>query len=432
MVSRSVAIDFFFVPGGSIYLYKGICMARKFRWILSAFFLVYGIITLDFESWKWGVLGISLLSLPLLLQTIKSKDVNIWALWGGFFLVLQSVISPSFGNSDYVTLQPNLHEIINVRGGVPGISGIQNITTDSKGFRTTKNIDYRSNQSYRIFALGGSTTGEDNLDDNNTWTHILQEQLSRKTRLNVEVVNTGVSGTRAKNHLATLRRIIRMKPDLVIFLLGINDWNHFITETFSKNSHHILSALLEFRKAICLRNSMLGKVLGWVYYSVKNTIKYQKTVIQEDYGEYYARQRNSLNRATKYSFHPVEVSSDYKEQLLKISAICHENKIRCIFITQPTGYRIGASEDFKKGFWMTPPDQAFTLDFESLVDIASLYNSFLIQFAREHFHDVCDAASKLDGSYDNFFDDCHLNTEGSHKLGVIVSDCVEKYVKEIK
>jgi hypothetical protein len=149
-------------------------------------------------------------------------------------------------------------------------------------------------------------------------------------------------------------------------------------------------------------------------------------LIREDYGEYYSKQRGSLNRDITYSFYPKDVHEEYKFQLLKISDTCHANNLRCLFITQPTGYKRGANEQFKKGFWMTPPNQTYTLDFESMVEIASLYNSFLVRFATENNHDVCDAASMIAPNYDNFYDDCHFNTEGAQRFGVIVGKCAEK------
>lgn len=84
----------------------------------------------------------------------------------------------------------------------------------------------------RVVAIGASTTEQIHLDDKSTWTHLLQEQLeSRLPSVNVEVINTGVSGLRAEHHLETLEQVLDFEPDLVIFLIGINDWiRHVYTE----------------------------------------------------------------------------------------------------------------------------------------------------------------------------------------------------------
>ena len=80
--------------------------------------------------------------------------------------------------------------------GIAGVAGIQRITTDTKGFRVTKNIDYESKSAFRIFAIGGSTTEQIFLDDKTTWTHLLQEKFSE--HFPVEVINTGVSAETLK------------------------------------------------------------------------------------------------------------------------------------------------------------------------------------------------------------------------------------------
>ena len=156
------------------------------RWSFAVVVLLFGVVTVDLESLKWELLGISLFSIPLLIQFTSSKKLQIYALWGGFFLILQTLLSPVL-SSNFMTLPPNMHAIVNVKAGIPGINGKQVITTDDKGFRTTKDIDYENDNTYRIFAIGGSTTEEIYLDDQSTWTHLLQEHLSKELKLNVEV-----------------------------------------------------------------------------------------------------------------------------------------------------------------------------------------------------------------------------------------------------
>ena len=393
------------------------------RWGFAAVILLFGVITIDLGSLKWSVLGISLSSLPILLQFTSYKDLHIWALWSGFFLIFQSLLSPILINRDFKTLPPNMHRIVDVRAGIPGINGKQLVTTDSKGFRTTRDIDYQNNESYRIFAIGGSTTEQIYLDDRNTWTHLLQGHLSKTTKLDVEVINTGVSGLRAKHHLATFRNIIGLQPDLVLFLIGLNDWNWHIKEAFQEDTQD--TKIAAYRANFLLRETLIGNFISVVYYSLNDTAKDKVPLIREDYGEYYSNQRDSLSRAKVFSFHPEVVHQNYKKHLLEISNTCHENNIKCLFITQPNGYQNDANEVFKKGFWMTPPNEPYALDFESMVDIASLYNSFLLRFSMDNDHIACDAALELAPTFENFYDDCHFNTKGAKNMSMVVSKCLQ-------
>ena len=44
----------------------------------------------------------------------------------------------------------------------------------------------------------------------------------------MEVINAGITATRVKHHLVTLKKILPYSPDLIIFLIGINDWDRHI------------------------------------------------------------------------------------------------------------------------------------------------------------------------------------------------------------
>ena len=397
------------------------------RWILALVILLFGIITIDLESIKWIALGLTLFSVPLLFQFIKFFDLHIWTLWIGIFLVLQSFLSPILINHDYITLTPNLNLVLDVKAGVAGVSGKQKITTDAKGFRTTKDIDYQSNKPFRIFAIGASTTEQIYIDDHDTWTHLLQEHLTNASNQDIEVINTGASGLRAKQHLATLQKIIDLHPDLVIFLLGINDWNRHIKDSLPEVTIPDEESKDEsYRSELSLKNTLVGKFMAVALSTMTASNKPQKDpTMVEDHGEFHTKKANSLARASVLQLQLQDVSEDYKEQLTKISATCQENGIKCVFITQPHGYQVGATEEFKKGFWMTPPYQPYTLDFDSMSSVANLYNTYLINFSKQNNHKVCDPASALKPTNENFYDDCHFNTSGARNMSVVVGNCLE-------
>ena len=112
---------------------------KNVRIAIGVLILLYGIILINFESYKWIVLTILIFSLPLFFQFINNKIINIYFLWFGIFLVLQSFVPVDvIPEGGFKTLKPLTKEVIYVESGLPGIRGRQVITTDSKGFRTTK------------------------------------------------------------------------------------------------------------------------------------------------------------------------------------------------------------------------------------------------------------------------------------------------------
>lgn len=406
----------------------------NFSRILAGLLFLFGVITIDLDSWKWGILGIALYTVPLAAQFSVSTQVRVWSLWFGVFLVLQALVQhvvPASG--DFRTLQPNTDMTIDVQGGLPGISGKQHITTDEKGFRTTKPIDYEANDTLRIFAMGGSTTEDIYLDDRSTWTHRLQQVLTNKLNREVEVINTGLSGTRARNHLATMKNILQYNPDILIFMIGINDWNHHISRNFSENVVHEDVSL---RERHYLRKTPLGRLLiGGMESINKGSEHTEASYIGADgddwprlnvtHGEYYTDQRGSLSRETRHSFKPVEVYPEFKDVLERISLLCREQSLSCVFVTQANGYNEIADGEFRKGFWMTPPNEDYTLDFESMVHIASLYNNHLLGFSSRHQHTSCDIAKDMPPSYELFIDECHFNTKGAARVADLIANCLE-------
>jgi hypothetical protein len=392
---------------------------KSVRIFIGVAIFLYGIILINFESYKWIILSITLFSMPLLLQFTQNKILNIYALWVGVFLVFQSFVPVDvIPEGGFKTLKPLMNETINVESGLPGISGKHLITTDSKGFRTTKYIQYDKEDTFRVFAVGGSTTEQIYLDDQKTWTHLLQQNLSESLSSNVEVINTGVSGLRAEHHLATLNYISQYHPDLVIFLVGINDWNKHIKSNF----HNPLSVNLR-----SLDKTLVGQLIIATkdYFAAVGDDDYERRVN----GDSYTKKRNSLGREVVKSFRPEVVSNSYKKSLLEIRNVCRNFSFKCMFITQTSGYKKGAADDFKKGFWMTPPHQAYTLTFDDMVYIADLYNNYLINFSYKNDIAICDAADKLDASYVNFYDDTHFNTNGAINMKNVLLNCIESIYK---
>ncbi len=387
---------------------------RTLRYLLALGTLGFGLYSANafrqgFDD-KWVIFAAALYALPLLLQVIPARWIQISALWAGAFLVFQALVSPSvLGDAlHFRTLPPNLGYSVNVIGnGIPGVVGVQRISTDAKGFRVIPPVDYEQKNGYRIFAIGGSTTEDIILDDAATWTHRLQEDLEEAMNSPVEVINTGVSGLRAIHHVATLRRILRYEPDMVLFMVGVNDWNRHIREQFGSQTYD--------DRGLAFRNTVLGRAaqsLSGLRWRVAAASRGQI----ENRGEYYAAKRNSLARPVMRTLTPDTVQDEYAKSLQAISQTCREAGVPCVFITQPNGYSPAADEDFRRGFWMTPPNESYTLSFESLVYVARLYNDFLTDFANRNGHPVLDPAATLPPSFDHFYDDVHFNANGARAV----------------
>ena len=440
---------------------------KKLVFFVAIIFFICGVITAPWEGHeKWVWRGLILYSLPLFCMFFQSKKTQTIGMIIGLSIGLQTLVSPIFLNYyqdvDLFTLKPNVSQTINIPSGIfPGLDGLQKNKTDSKGYRVTKTINYKNKPPghFRIFAIGASTTeGYPGLGNWNNWPHLLQEKLNRKLlQFKVEVINTGVGATMINHHLATLREVLSYSPDMVVFLIGINDWNRHIKVAqdnsegfggrfirYDDTGKQLVAfgidpkynvAFKHFREAFRFDHTILAEFIK----TIKNKLRSngeEGTSCHENAlncgvhdGSYLASQMGALNRIDQRTFRPQTVFPYYTHYLEKIGSICKSNEVDCLFITQPTAYQLEAEKEIKDRLWMVPPNRDYALDFDSMVHIAELYNNYLIGFSKENKSPYCDLASQLKPSVNNFVDDCHFNLLGAKNVADLVSSCIVDFRK---
>lgn len=391
------------------------------RWCCAVIIWDFGLFTLERGNAVWAGISLVLFGLPLALQATPWPMTRVYALWFGIFLVLQSILSP-FAKGEFITLEPNLHSTIDVRTTeAPGMRpGVHHITTDAKGFRVTPTVDYDKKRGVRIFAIGGSTTEDAMVDDNSTWTHLVQKGLD-SLQVPSEVINTGVAGLRARNHLATLKAVLRYQPDLILILVGGNDWNKQIRDQFEPSGNALRPPVF--------RNSPLGKLLNrYLVAPMKSRATGKPGVGQhlviEQPEDLLGNRNLSSERTVHHEFHPSEVSEGYRKDMEAIATTCRNAKVQCMFLTQPHAYSLETPEDLRRWFWMTPPYTDYTLDLASMSGIGNLYNEFLVGFARRHGVPLCDVAAGVTPSLQVFYDDMHFTDIGASRVAELVLPCV--------
>ena len=263
------------------------------------------------------------------------------------------------------------------------LTGKHVISSDAEGFRTNKKINYKNKEknTFRIFTVGASTTEEGATDDNKTWSSLLAAKLDVLSNKNVEVINTGMAGHRAEHHYFMLKRINEYKPDLVILLMGINDWNYHIVNSDKKYLIPIYEIKFNFKKSTLF--NAFHNIDKQIYRKLINKKKENKKNLNFVSAEleteaYLLPQINSLNIREKVkSFKPQDVSENYKYWSNQIINECKKKNFICLFLDQPTAYKKNISTKLKKRLWMTPPNQNYTLVFDDLIFVSSFYNNWL-------------------------------------------------------
>jgi lysophospholipase L1-like esterase len=371
-----------------------------------------------------------------------------------FFLVIANLLSTPFNylltfdlpynppNTKHIKDYENTKHFKNI------FFGKHVITFDHMTYRTNKtSIDYNNKDDnvLRIFTIGGSTTAQVTLDDKKTWSSLIGKKLESHLNKRVEVINTGVLGFASPYHFLTLKKVEKYQPDLIVFLVGINDWNNHITR--NKRNYYFTSFEINYD----VTNSLIYKGFKNIKKQIKrktsnflnnketknidkklkknndsSTIFFNDENLWTENRE-YLNQIGSPNTKKKVrNFRPADVSQEYKFWIKKIINNCKSIKITCIFMDQPNAYKDDISKNLKSRLWMTPLFKDYTLPFEDLKNISKLYNTWLQKkVIKNNLHFVA-LSKKIPPNLNYFFDDVHLTENGSKRI----SDLLFDYIRE--
>lgn len=146
--------------------------------------------------------------------------------------------SPVFSDMDYSTKRSICLDATNIiydETDVRKISPNQHFSTiniNSHGFRGVENTIEKSDDTYRIILLGGSTAfGIGSSSDDTTISGYLQKKLTSNNLHNIEILNAGVGGTISfEEKYFAENYLMEFQPDLFIVYDGGNDVRYRITE----------------------------------------------------------------------------------------------------------------------------------------------------------------------------------------------------------
>jgi uncharacterized protein YjbI with pentapeptide repeats len=117
----------------------------------------------------------------------------------------------------------------------------ETFSKNSEGFRGPEFNEDKPDNTYRIIAVGGSTTFGSGVTDENTWPRILEKKLQNISESkNIEVINTGIGAITSFNESKLIKeKLIHYKPDLLIVYDGNNDMVCKMVEHITKD--HVAS-----------------------------------------------------------------------------------------------------------------------------------------------------------------------------------------------
>jgi lysophospholipase L1-like esterase len=278
---------------------------------------------------------------------------------------------------------------------------------NSLGFRGP---ELPGKQAFKILTVGGSTTHSNFLPDNATWSFLISENF-RNQYENIWLNNAGIDGHSTYGHTILMQDIIvPLKPEMIIFLIGVNDIELAGVKVFQHQQGNIKQYLIN-------NSELVGLLLNIyrVYKAKENNLindlsfdlkKFEHINISDDG---YAKR---LNDQSTYL-------QGFKERLSGLINISRENNILPVLITQPL--LVGDLVDPTTGVDLSTIKYGESLSGKLLWEIMERYNSVTKKVGADNNVHVIDLANSLQKDSKYFRDFMHFTPEGAEKIAEILT-----------
>jgi hypothetical protein len=287
---------------------------------------------------------------------------------------------------------------------------------NSLGFRGPELPDSVSKLT-RIITIGGSTTECKFLSDSCTWPFLLYKKLQIEKPA-IWLNNAGVDGHSTFGHLLLMDEyILKLKPDYVLFLTGINDEEIDEPDEFDRMTENRLTtnSFKGFLKSL-LNHTELGRT-AFNFYHVQ--IAYKKGLIHRE-----VNLNNLVSNPLPDSIMDSRINNQakfltaYRQRINGLITKCTRAGIKPILITQPSlfGNFIDSTTQVHVGNnWVTARSSDNCMLEEKVLE---LYNDVLRSFGDKVM--VVDLSKEMPKNSVYYYDFIHFTNEGARKVAEIL------------
>jgi lysophospholipase L1-like esterase len=294
---------------------------------------------------------------------------------------------------------------------------LEKITTHSKnllGFRGPE-VPADFAERLTIVTIGGSTTECSSIGDGKTWTDVLYNRL-KPNRPDVWINNAGLAGHSTYGHIALMKdRIIPLKPDYSIILVGVNDIGRDdLTDSDKSNSamHH---------KNIFTYLSRKSELCNVVINLARNR-EARRRNLTDTYLDLTAQKNDTLflsdSIIQKHVARDAAFQIAYKQRLTALVNLALSAGIQPVLVTQPM--LLGKGDDPVTGVNLETIRVDETKNGRLWWAMLEAYNEVTRQVATENKLLSVDLARELPKDSRYFYDAVHFTNEGCAMVGEII------------
>lgn len=326
----------------------------------------------------------------------------------------KSIFNPRFGLRPYQKIALE----VNLPGVIPGGT----LSTNMWGLRG-EDPPEQWGEFLTIVTVGGSTTANYYLDDNLTWSHILQSRL-RDIQPKTWVGNGGIPRHSADTHSLFVREVLSIiKPDVALFLVGVNDMGPFLRRGDSSVERLPDTGV---RQLLFSRSMVLQLI-----YKLKKVYMDGAPVISQSVDPYYHEVPMTEEEAPlPEDLHDLlEYPKYYKQRIQLIIQECRVHGITPVFMTQPLLFQ---NNDYWRGVleaqqWIEGSERSISAATFSLM--LETLNNDLIEVCIQEDVAVFDLASNIPHSSVYFYDSMHMTEAGATLVGEKASEFLGEYLQ---
>jgi lysophospholipase L1-like esterase len=388
------------------------------------------------------------------MKRVKNYIKNLLALSLGIFLafflmegILRLYNPFNFRvKGDKIILPANKKYVIK-RDAFGGSSQISREKFDEIIIHSTNSLGFRGeeppkdfNSYLTILTIGGSTTECALLSEGKTWTDVLGNKLKSHFS-NIWINNAGFDGHSTAGHTVLMEDyIVKLKPDIVLFLVGAND--------------SCIEDMSDYDKAM-IKNKLMFKSFNWFLRSMANNSEvlslglniyryYKSNVAGLNHRILDFEMFKNLDQTNYLSgvdmvmckspgpeqegtqeaqrqiilLHKKKFLKGYESRLSTLIKVSKDHFIEPVLITQPAFYGdfiddvTGINFEFTKHYW----------------DVLELYNEYTRRIGEDNNILVIDLSSEMPKSSKYYYDWMHYTNEGAEKVAEIIYNNLYPYL----
>lgn len=375
-----------------------------------------------------------------------------------FFLVLASLFVPlaigeatvrALLDNQYHVWPPGMHYVFHPSpDALPGITGVSHFVVNRDGMRGDP---HPKQPSYKVLAIGGSTTECLYLDEKEAWPYLLQQSLQGQDL--VWIGNGGKSGLNTKHHMLQVRHLTNQHPglDAIVLLIGVNDFLQRLAKDEDYRPFPGMDAvpLEEYETLMSeafftwpgsdYREPFHKRLAIW---RVSREFKYRylnttgKHLVQDEDGSIFSKWRAHRRSASRLRNTLPDLSlalDEYAGNIKTIARMAAKEGVRLVLATQPYFWRTDLLPSEQDLLWLggvgkyqeEPGHEYYTAG--ALAEGMNLYNQRLLAVCHDEQVECVDLEKAIPKQRAMFYDDVHFTEKGSQ----LVAESFGRYLRSI-